>query len=63
MNYKKNTLIAFSCFILHTFMSKKYPDIKKYDGKKFNIVHSDCIFGPKDINIKCVDIFIKNIKK
>jgi hypothetical protein len=61
-NHKKYIGSFISFYILHTYISDKYPNIIRYKGDKKETLHSDCIFGPKNINIKYVDMFIKSIK-
>ena len=61
MKYKYFLILPFT-FLSHKIITIIDPDIKIYDNNKIKIVHSDCIFGPKNFNIKLIDIFIKNIK-
>lgn len=62
-NYKKYFFSLISFYIFHKFISNRYPNIVRFENNKKEILHSDCIFGPKNIGIKYVDIFIKSIKK
>ena len=61
-NYKKYFYSSISFYFVHKYMSKRYPDIKRYEEDKLITVHSDCIFGPKNINIKSIYIFYKKYK-
>jgi hypothetical protein len=61
--YKKYFYFGIYFCFFHTYVVNKYPNIIRYENNKKEILHSDCIFGPKNIAIKYVDIFIKSIKK
>ena len=47
--------------IAHKIYSNYHPAIKRYNKEtfKFEKIHTDCIFGPKNFNVR--KMFIKNL--